>query len=96
MGVLALTQNRIWCLECGGGLGKVVMLIFWLLILFLLAYLAWFFFRILRSGGGPRDNSGRGRGAGPPSGPDTGRGPPESRTQRRDEEPPEPPGGATE
>jgi hypothetical protein len=75
MGLLALIQSRIWCIECGGGLGKVVMLIFWLLILILLAFLAWFFYRILKSPGRPRGGPGVGTEGPPPPGPDTGAGP---------------------
>jgi uncharacterized protein HemY len=66
MALLSLLQGfpeRIWCIECRGW-GMVVMLIFWILILILIAYLVWLFFRILGGHGGRRWpwNSRRGGG----------------------------------
>lgn len=66
MGALALIQGRMWCPECMGGWGMLVMLIFWILILILLALIVWFFYRIL-TGGRPR--GGKGPGNGPPDKP---------------------------
>lgn len=64
MGMLALFQRHFWCPECSGGWGMVVMLIFWILILILLALIVWFFYRIF-TGGRPRDGERRGPGPGP-------------------------------
>jgi uncharacterized membrane protein len=67
MGVLASIQGTFWCPECTGGWGMLVMLIFWILILILIALIVWIFYRILSGGGRPR--------RGPRGGPGTGGGP---------------------
>lgn len=69
--MLALIQRNFWCPWCTGGWGMVVMLIFWALILILLALIVWFFYRIL-TGGRPRNGGRRGPGVGPGAGPPAG------------------------
>lgn len=63
MALLAILQGfpqKLWCIECRGW-GMVVMLIFWALILILITYLVWFFFRILGGHGTRRWPWGRRR-----------------------------------
>lgn len=78
LAILQGNPQKIWCIECRGW-GMAVMLIFWALVLILIAYLVWFFFRILGGHGTrfwpwgrrrpDRDDESRGggpRGGGPP------------------------------
>src|SRR5690625_4200181 len=46
---------------CTGGWGMFVMAIFWVLIIILLAFIVWFFYRILAGGRRWREPKGKGR-----------------------------------
>lgn len=63
MGSLALLQVRIWCPGCPRGWGMIVSVIFWALVIVLLALVVWFFYRILT--GGERQRRGPHVGGGP-------------------------------